>query len=84
MVNHEQYERRVAEVSRMFPVGSMVDVPIYAIRHLTKDNIRTCKVTGYVTEERVNEGYQFGIFVEYEGKEYWVHPSDCILHEGIR
>lgn len=65
------------DVRRNFYPGRKVKAVIYALRDQDIWEPQDAIVDSCVTEEDVKNGYRFGIMVKYDGKVYWVEPSDC-------
>ena len=60
-----------------FYPGRKVKAIIYALRGKGIWEPQDAIVDSCVSEEECKSGYRFGIMVKYDGKVYWVDPSDC-------
>ena len=73
-----EYQKMVDRAAKVAPLGSIISAPIYNLRfkYGVGNEVRQAKVVSYTLKERCEEGFRFGIHVEYEGSEYWVSIED--------
>ena len=64
------------DVRNRFPVGTKVMATIYPLRHLNIWEPQHAVVHSVTSEDKIREGYRFGVIVSYKDKLYWVSPED--------
>ena len=74
MLNREEAKRE--EIRNRFPAGTEVMAIIYPLRHRNIWEPQRAVVDSVVSEDKIRQGYRFGIRVLYEDKVYWVKPED--------